>query len=84
MQDRKPIDILRIGYPIIDFDGEGRIDRRGLNRAVRLGLDSIEPQLDKNIINLGPDLARRKYAEEFKWSPKSFQIEIVKNMIFKT
>ena len=39
--NRKPFEILRIQYPILTFDSEGKIDAAELEKEMRLGVDMV-------------------------------------------
>ena len=72
-QDRVPVDILRVDYPVLTFDSAGRLDPETLSKYERLGTEAMPSLLDRlqrsKVVDLRPRLARRRMEQEFQWSP---------------
>ena len=70
---RKPLAINRIDYSVLSFDSEGRIDTSDQKRQARLAIDSFPPlQQDQDsgqIIDARKRFAKKRYDNQFKWTP---------------
>ena len=70
---RKPVEIIRILYPILAFDSEGRIDADEQEKQRRLGIEMIPPILpdhpSKQIVDGKHRFAKKSYDDRFRWTP---------------
>jgi hypothetical protein len=82
--NRRPVEILKIEYSFLSFDPDGMVDPADIEREARLAFD-ILPSLvcektSDNIIDARYKFAKRRFQNEYEWSPSSE----IKSAIFKT
>ena len=73
LEQRKPVDILRILYLILPLDSEGRIDAAEQEKGRRLGAEMMPPIVmdrdSKQVIEAGYRFAKRRFDNEYRWTP---------------
>ena len=73
LEQRKPVDILRILYLILPLDSEGRIDAAEQERGRRLGAEMMPPiamdRDSKQVIEAGYRFAKKRFDNEYRWIP---------------
>ena len=73
LEQRKPVDILRILYLILPLDSEGRIDAAEQERGRRLGAEMMPPIVmdrdSKQVIEAGYRFAKKRFDNEYRWIP---------------
>ena len=83
LEERKPIAINRITYPILIFDSEGRLNAADL-RDLSLTVINILPGFEKSgdVIEASHLFAERKYKHKYIWSPPPEIEETIIKTIF--
>jgi len=73
LEQRKPIEIVRIQYFIVSFDSEGRIDQTEQEKAWHLTAEMVSSPLIKrgqnHVIDAKHRFAKRRYDYEYRWTP---------------
>ena len=73
LEQRKPVDILRILYLILPLDSEGRIDAAEQEKGRRLGAEMMPPIVmdrdSKQVIEAGYRFAKKRFDNEYRWIP---------------
>jgi len=73
LEQRKPVEILRILYLIMPFDSEGRVDAAEQEKEQRLGIDMIPPMLPdrdpSRIVEALHRFAKKRFDNEYRWKP---------------
>ena len=73
MAGRKPLSIVQIDYCLMPLDAEGRIDRKEQEKEIRLVFEFTSPLVkdkgDGKIIDARSHFAKKRYEQEFKWTP---------------
>ena len=76
VERRKPQSVIRIDYHIIAFDEEGRIDKTEQEKELRLASEFMSPlstmfeaEHKGKILDARSQFAKKRYENEFKWSP---------------
>ena len=85
LENRRPVDIIRVDYIFISFDRDGYIDAGEVERKMQFAGNMLGPifsDYESNILDMGPDISRRLYSEEFMWTPTSSEIESIESAIF--
>ncbi len=89
VEGRKPQSIIRIDYQIIPLDEQGRIDRSEREKEMRLVFESMSPLLSifkedrpEKIFDARSKFAKKRYEQEFKWSPSPEIQEAIMSAIF--
>jgi hypothetical protein len=89
VEGRKPQSIIRIDYQIIPLDEQGRIDRSEREKEMRLVFESMSPLLSifkkdrpEKIFDARSKFAKKRYEQEFKWSPTPEIQEAIMSAIF--
>ena len=84
LENRKPVEILGIGYHILIFDSEGKIDANELQSEMRLWVDQMPngtaTRTNPRIVDAEPLFLQRRYSNRYNWKP-TLEIE---EAIFKT
>jgi len=83
LEERKPIAINRITYPILIFDSDGRLNAADL-RDLALTVMNILPGFDESgdVIEASHLFAERKYKHKYIWSPPPEIEETIIKTIF--
>jgi hypothetical protein len=75
LENRKPVEILRIQYSYLAFDQKGRLREDERERAARLSMEMIKPSLPQqepnHIIDAGYKFAKKRFDREFRWEPSA-------------
>ena len=75
LENRKPVEILRIQYSYLAFDQKGRLREDERERAARLSIEMIKPSLPEqelnHIIDAGYKFAKKRFDREFRWEPSA-------------
>ncbi len=78
LENRVPTSIARIYYGYLQFDSEGKVDKKFLNRegqTIMNMMPSISIQVKHdNVINASNKFAQKRFKNEFTWKP-SFELE---------
>jgi len=73
LEQRKPVNILRLLYLILPFDSEGRIDAAEQEKERRLGAEMMPPILmdrdSKQVIEAQHRFAKKRFDNEYRWKP---------------
>jgi len=73
LENRKPVEILRIQYAYLAFDQKGRLREDERERAVRLSMEMIKPSLPEeesnHVIDVRYKFAKKRFDREFRWEP---------------
>jgi hypothetical protein len=73
LANRKPAGILRIGFFILSFDSEGRLDRSEREKAKELAVHMVPPYSDRRVAETVVDakhhFAKKEYEDRYKWTP---------------
>ena len=89
VEGRKPQSIIRIDYQIIPLDEQGRIDRSEQEKEMRLAFEFTSPlssifreERPGKIFDARNQFAKKRYEQEFKWSPSPEIQEAIMTAIF--
>ncbi len=86
LENRKPVEILGIGYHILTFDPEGKIDAAGLQREMRLWVDQMPngPTIRTNpkIVDAEHRFLQKRYDNTYNWEPTPEIEEAIVKAIF--
>ena len=84
---RTVLAIRNIEYSLLHFDAKGRIDKKGWERGMRLGMELLpsisDGEYPKQVINAQHRFAKRRYEHEFKWRPSRKVEEAIVGAIFR-
>jgi hypothetical protein len=88
IENRKPIEIIMVQHSYLPFDSEGRIDADEMEKAASLTVDIVPPlrsdQHHRGVIDAKHKFAKRRYDEQYKWTPSpEITMEIVKAIFGK-
>jgi len=87
-RNRKAVEIVDMQFPTMKLDKNGKIDKTyqlEQERAAMSILASVIPPFNKpdNVIEADPDMAGKKYRNQFNWNPPQGLIQKIKNIILK-
>lgn len=86
LENRKPVEILGIGYHILTFDPEGKIDAAGLQREMRLWVDQMQngPTIRTNpkIVEAEHRFLQKRYDNRYNWEPTPEIEQAIVKVIF--
>lgn len=75
LANRKPVEIMKIQYSILNFDSEGRIVPTDQEREARLALEALPPLPEErqspHVIDARHKFAKKRYRDAYKWTPSS-------------
>jgi hypothetical protein len=75
LENRKPVEILKIQYSYLAFDKKGRLRENERERAARLSMEMIKPlhpeEEPNHIIDAGYKFAKKRFDREFRWEPSA-------------
>ena len=78
LEERKPVQIIRVVYGILPFDSEGRIDTAEYEKEMRLSAEMMPPiladRLSPKIVDAKHKFAKKRFNDQFRWEP-TYQIE---------
>jgi len=73
LEQRKPVEILKMNYLVMTFDSDGRIDRAERDKRARLAMDGLPPydvaQENGNLVDARHVFAKRHYDNRYRWMP---------------
>ena len=73
VEDRIPVEILKIEYNYLSLDSEGRIDAGEKEKERRLAVDLFPPMLPEEqagqVIDAKHRFARKRYKDKYRWTP---------------
>ena len=73
LEDRKPVQIVRVVYGILPFDFEGMVDAAEYEKEMRLSAEMMPPILadrsSPKIVNAKHKFARKRFNDQFRWEP---------------
>jgi len=85
LENRRPVKIINVNYTIVSFSSDGRIDQEKFHSEGALAMqmmDLPDLSLPKNVVDLSPKIARKKYHERFKWTPTKDEVDTIIEMVF--
>jgi hypothetical protein len=75
VENRKPVEIIMVQHSYLPFDSEGRIDAGEMENAASLAVNivpTLSPdQHDRGVIEARHKFAKRRYDEQYKWTPST-------------
>ena len=75
LENRKPVEILRVQYSYLAFDQKGRLREDERERAARLSMEMIKtspPEEESNqVIDARYKFAKKRFSREFRWEPSA-------------
>ena len=73
LENRKPVGILGVGYHILTFDHEGKIDDTEIDREMRLWVDQMPVGLTRRttpkVVDAEHRFLQRRYRHRYNWEP---------------
>jgi len=73
VENRIPVEILKIEYNYLSVDSEGRIDAGEQEKARRMAVDLFPPVLPEEqpgqVIDAQHRFAKKRYDNEYRWTP---------------
>ena len=73
MENRKPVEMIKIQYSFLHFDSEGLIDATEQEREARLALEVLPPlakdRQSPPVVEARHRFAKKRYDDEYKWRP---------------
>ena len=86
VENRIPVEILRIEYNYLSLDSEGRIDAGEQEKARRLAVDLFSPLLPekepRQVIDAKHLFAKKRYDDKYRWTPSRELEAAILNAIF--
>jgi len=86
VENRKPVEILKIEYNYLSLDSEGRIDAGEEEKARRLAVDLFPPVLPqkepRQVIDAKYLFAKKRYDNEYRWTPSPELEAAIVNAVF--
>jgi hypothetical protein len=86
LEQRKPVEILRMECFLMTFDSKGRIDRAERDRESRLAMDGLPPydvaQENGNVVDARHVFAKRRYDNRYRWTPRPDMERAIIKMVF--
>jgi len=86
LEQRKPVEIVKMDYLVMTFDSQGRIDRAERDRKSRLAMDVLPPfDVDKengNLVDARHAFAKRRYDSRYRWTPSPEMEQTIIKVIF--
>ena len=73
LENRKPVEILRIQYSYFAFDSQGHLREDVRKKKARLSMDMIKPmqsdQEPNHVVDAGYKFAKKRFDSEYRWRP---------------
>ena len=73
LANRRPVEITKIQYSILNFDSEGRIDPAEQEREAGLTFEALPPlpkdRQSPHVIDARHKFAQKRYRDVYKWTP---------------
>jgi len=86
LDQRRPVEILRMEYFVMTFDSEGRIDHAERDRESRLAMDVLPPydvdQENGNVVDARHVFAKRRYDNRYRWTPSPKMERTIMKVVF--
>lgn len=86
VENRKPVEILRIEYSYLSLDSDGRIDAAEQEREMVLAVDLFPPVLPekepRQVIDAKHRFARKRYDAKYRWTPSRELEAAILNAVF--
>mgnify|MGYP000514794571 CR=1 FL=1 len=86
-ENRKPVEILRMEYFIMQFDSKGRIDGTVQDDIMSLGVNLTPPicfEKDPVVIDAQHHFAKKRFDHQFRWKPTQEIRAAILKAIFKS
>lgn len=88
VEKRKPLSVVRAEYYYLPFDNQGRIDTTEQEKQLRLSSEIAPPifeeQGPKKVLDAQSRFAKKRYKQEFQWTPSpETEIAIMKTIFGK-
>jgi hypothetical protein len=87
LEQRKPVEILRIEYFLMTFDSTGRIDRAERDKESQLAMDVLPTcYLNKengNVVDARHVFAKRQYDHRYRWTPTPEMEQKILDFVFR-
>jgi len=84
--NRKPVGVLHTEYGVLCFDSKGHIDATEQGKEWKLGVEMAPPLITEpnpgKVINVQHRFARKRYEDEYKWTPSPAIEEAIMKAIF--
>ncbi|MCB9754840.1 MAG: hypothetical protein H6713_33305 [Myxococcales bacterium] len=75
LDQRQPVSIQHISFDLVQFDGEGRLDRDSQDRALTLAINLLNRDDSRGgVIDASARFARRELDHNHRWSPSETQL----------
>ena len=86
VENRIPVEILKIEYNYLSLDSEGRIDAAEQKKERRLTVDLFPPVLPEEqpgqVIDAKHRFAKKRYDNEYRWTPSQELEAAIVNAVF--
>ncbi|MCK4485605.1 MAG: hypothetical protein KAU38_02465 [Desulfobacterales bacterium] len=86
VENRIPVEILKIEYNYLFLDSEGRIDAGEAEKERRLAVDLFPPMLPEEqagqVIDAKHRFARKRYDAKYRWTPSRELEAAILNAVF--
>ena len=86
VENRIPVEILKIEYNYLSLDSEGRIDAAQQEKERRLAVDLFSPVLPEEqpgqVIDAKHRFARKRYDDKYRWTPSQELEGAILNAVF--
>jgi len=86
LENRKPVEILGIGYHILAFEPEGKIDAAELQREMRLWVDpmpdGVTIRTNPKVVDAEHRFLQKRYNNRYNWEPTPEIEEAIAKAIF--
>ena len=86
VENRIPVEILKIEYNYLSLDSEGRIDAGEQEKARRMAVDLFPPILPekepRQVIDAKHRFARKRYDAKYRWTPRRELDAAILNAVF--
>ncbi len=73
LEERKPVQIIRVVYGVLPFDSEGGIDTVEYEKEMRLSAEMMPPILAERqspkIVDAKHKFAKKRFDDQFRWEP---------------
>ncbi len=86
VENRKPVEILRIEYSYLFLDYEGRIDAAEQEREMMLAVEVLPPvlleQQSRQLVDAHHRFAKKRYDHKYRWTPSPELETAIVNGVF--
>ena len=88
LENRQPVEILRIQYSYLYFDSDGLIEADQIEKETKLAYEAMPSLLpdesDKQVIDARTKFAKRRFDHLYQWEPTTgIEVEIMKKIFGK-